>query len=349
MQSTRPPANDCDHYLCVYRSLFMKTRSATNPSVLISGILLATILTTIIALIADRLVMFEIVGRTVPFAYPWRLVDPTSWSRASAWIGYALHNLAVWTIIYMARRKKPGFNRDFRWYNWSMLGANSLFIGLHILQTHVFYDGLAQDVPEVTALGSVALMLMVVLILETPRRGLFFGKRLRFDQRFMKIVREYHGYFFSWAIIYTFWYHPTETTIGHLAGFFYMFMLLWQSVLIFNRAHRFRWWTVTLELLVIPHGVLVALTQPDSMWRMFGFGFAAIFILTQMHGLGLSRLIRSLLGAAFVVLALTAYLAGAKVAMMHEITRIPIIEYGVVGLLYVLFLVCIRLAPKKQH
>tara|TARA_Y100001968_G_C19379633_1_gene729587 strand:+ start:1175 stop:1474 length:300 start_codon:yes stop_codon:yes gene_type:complete len=93
------------------------------------------------------------------------------------------------------------------------------------LQTQVYYDGLAQDVPEMTALGSVALMLMIVLALEAPRRGLFFGKKIRFDRRFIKLIKEYHGYLFSWAIIYTFWYHPTEGTIGHLAGFFYMFML----------------------------------------------------------------------------------------------------------------------------
>ena len=30
---------------------------------------------------------------------------------------------------------------------------------LHLLQTRLFYDGLAQDVPEMTAQGSVALML----------------------------------------------------------------------------------------------------------------------------------------------------------------------------------------------
>ena len=108
-------------------------------------------------------------------------------------------------------------------------------------------------------------------------------------------MRKYHGYVFSWAIIYTFWYHPTDSTIGHLAGFFYMFMLFWQSVLIFNRAHRNRWWTITLELLVIPHGVLVAITQPANMWRMFGFGFAAIFILTQMHGLGFTKTTKAIL------------------------------------------------------
>ena len=28
-----------------------------------------------------------------------------------------------------------------------------------------------------------------------------------------------------------------------------MFMLFWQSILIFNQTHRNRWWTITLELL----------------------------------------------------------------------------------------------------
>ena len=229
-----------------------------------------------------------------------------------------------------------------------MLAGNGGFVFLHILQTHLFYDGLAQDVPEITALGSVALMLMVVLILETPRRGLALGKRVRFDRRFLKIVREYHGYFFSWAIIYTFWYHPTDSTVGHLAGFFYMFMLFWQSVLIFNRAHRNRWWTLTLELLVLPHGVLVAITQPENMWRMFGFGFAAIFILTQMHGLGLSVQIRSLLATLFVLAVLIAYGSTGEIGMLHEISRIPVIEFGVVGVLYVLFLIAIRIVPSRH-
>lgn len=326
----------------------MKSLDNTNPNIILTGVLLAASITAVIAFTADRLAVFEIVGPTVPFAYPWRLVDPTTMARLSAWIGYALHNLFVWAVIFLARREQPKFQRQFRWYNWAMLAGNGGFVFLHILQTHLFYDGLAQDVPEITALGSVALMLMVVLILETPRRGLALGKRVRFDRRFLKIVREYHGYFFSWAIVYTFWYHQTDSTIGHLAGFFYMFMLFWQSVLIFNRAHRNRWWTLTLELLVLPHGVLVAITQPESMWRMFGFGFAAIFILTQMHGLGLSIRIRSLLATLFVLAVLIAYGSTGEIGMLHEISRIPVIEFGVVGVLYVLFLIAIRIVPSRH-
>lgn len=56
-----------------------------------------------------------------------------------------------------------------------------------------------------------------------------------FHRRFLDIVRRYHGYLFSWALIYTFWYHPMKNTFGHLASFFYMFALLSQSVLLFWR------------------------------------------------------------------------------------------------------------------
>ena len=97
---------------------------------------------------------------------------------------------------------------------------------MHWLQTQLWYDGLAIAVPEVTSQGSVILMLVLILILETPRRGLILGKKVKFHKRFMQVVREYHGYIISWAIIYTFWYHPMENTLGHLAGFFYIFLLL---------------------------------------------------------------------------------------------------------------------------
>mgnify|MGYP004048364633 FL=1 len=217
-----------------------------------------------------------------------------------------------------------------------------MFVGLHILQTHLYYDGLAQDVPEITALGSVALMLMVILVLEAPRRGLLFGRRLRFDRRFIKLVREYHGYLFSWAIIYTYWYHPTEATVGHLVGFFYMFMLSGQSVLIFNRAHVNRWWTLTLEMLVLPHGVLVAINQPSNSWRMFGFGFGAMFILTQMHGLGLSARVRSLLAGGYVLALLASYGSIGRIGTIHEIARIPMLDFAVVLVLYLLWLAVAR-------
>jgi hypothetical protein len=317
----------------------MQTKTL-NPAVkyVLPGLLVSAALTAVIALTAAGLTGFHVVGRTVPFAYPWRLSDPTVMGRLTAWGLYAAHNLIAWTIIFLARRERPRYRDHLRWFNWAMIAVNGAFVGLHVIQTRLWYDGLAADVPEMSALGSVALMLMVIIILEAPRRGLILGKKIRFHERFLRIVREYHGYLFSWATIYTFWYHPTEGTVGHLAGFFYMFMLFVQSALIFNRAHLNKWWTLTLELFVLVHGVTVAVLQGNAMWPMFAFGFGAMFVLVQMYGLGLSTWTKRIVWVAFIVLSIGAYASMGRLSEIHEILRIPMLDYMVIGLLYLIFL-----------
>lgn len=299
----------------------------------VAGVAWALGITAIIAATATTLGRFELVGRTVAFAYPWRLVEVSDPARITAWIGYALHNLAAWGLLAAVQRKKTTFSGSFRWFNWSMLGLHSAFALLHIAQTQVFYDGLARDVPEVTALGSVALLLMVVLAFEMPRRGLVWGRGRRLPGRAVEVLKRTHGYLFTWALVYTFWYHPTEGTWGHLIGFAYLLMLLWQSVLIYTRAHAHRGWTLGLELLVIPHGVLVAWHQGAGLWPMFAFGFSAIFILTQMHGTGWTERTRVVVAGTWVVGVVVAYAALDRAAQWHEVLRIPVLDYGVVGLI----------------
>jgi len=281
---------------------------------------------------------FQIIGRTVPFAYPWRLAAPNAVARLTAWTGYLLHNLIVWFILFRAQRERPKFGTDLRWFNWALIATHIAFIGLHILQSQLFYDGLAADVPEISALGSVALLLMVVIIIETPRRGLIFGKKFKFKEGFVQVARKYHGYLFAWAIIYTFWYHPTEGTWGHLLGFFYMFVLFVQSALIFNRAHLNRYWTFALEFFVLLHGVVVATMQGAALWPMFAFGFGAMLVLTQMYGLGLNRWAQRVIAAVFVVAAVVFYGATGHLAGLNEVTHIPVLDYGVIFLLYGIYL-----------
>jgi len=295
-------------------------------------------MTIAIAGTAASLTGFQIVGKTVPFAYPWRLTAPDSVARLTAWLGYALHSVLAWSIIWRAQQQKPRYQNSLRWFNFSMIAVHGSFAALHLLQTRLFYDGLAQDVPELTAQGSVALMLILILIMETPRRGLIFGKKAAFKERFTRIVRKYHGYVFTWATIYTFWYHPTEGTWGHLLGFFYMFMLFAQSTFIFNRAHLNRWWTFSLEAFVLLHAVVVAIFQGNNLWPMFAFGFGAMIVLTQMYGLALSRWARWLLTAGFALLVVTTYSSMGRLGAVNEVIRIPVVEYAVVGVLYGVFL-----------
>jgi hypothetical protein len=316
----------------------LNNKFLASTKIIWAGILASAVLTALIAWNAEGLSGFEIIGKTVPFAYPWRLVDPTALSRLTAWVSYVFHNLIVWVIISAAKREKPKYSSNLRWFNWALIITNLGFVLIHLLQSHIWYDGLAQDVPEITALGSVALMLMVILILETPRRGLILGQKTKFHRQFLRIVREYHGYLFSWAIVYTFWYHPTEGTIGHLAGFFYMFMLFVQSALIFNRAHLNKWWTVTLEVLVLIHAVLVALLQGNAMWPMFAFGFGGMIVLTQMFGLGFNARARWMISVGYFLLAFGTYAYMGRLSSIHEILRIPLLDYLVVFLLYGIFL-----------
>jgi hypothetical protein len=300
--------------------------------------LIAAAFTAVIAVTSLRLGGFEIVGKTVPFAYPWRLVVPNAAARLTAWGGYLLHNLVAWFIIYRARREKPGYGNDLRWFNWAMIATNTGAILLHILQTQMFFDGLAADVPELSALGSVAVMLMIVIIFETPRRGLIFGAKFKFKDGFMQIARKYHGYFFSWAIIYTFWYHPTEGTWGHLMGFFYMFMLFVQSALLFNRAHLNKYWTFALEFFVLVHGVTVSVLQGNNTWPMFAFGFGAMLVLTQMYGLGLDSLAKRIVAVVFIAMAVAFYALSGHIAGLNEIIRIPVLDYMFIFVLYGIYL-----------
>ncbi|RME84623.1 MAG: hypothetical protein D6775_05010 [Caldilineae bacterium] len=306
----------------------------------LSLVLTATALTAIIWLTAGSLqARFDVVNeKYFAFFYPWQTRNPSTMAYVTAWLGYALHQVAAWATIWAAQRARPKYDTRFRWFNWAMVGVNLAGFALHWLQTQLWYDGLAIAVPEVTSQGSVILMLVFVLILETPRRGLIWGKKVKFHKAFLDVVRRYHGYLFSWALIYTFWYHPMENTFGHLAGFFYMFALLSQSVLIYNRAHLNKWWKFSLETLVLVHGTLVAIYQGKGLWPMFLFGFAAMIVLTQMHGLGLSRRVRWLIAGAFVLGAGLFYGLSGEPARINEVLRIPVIEYGAVFLFYGLFM-----------
>jgi hypothetical protein len=111
-----------------------------------------------------------------------------------------------------------------------------------------------------------------------------------------------------------------------------MFLLLVQGSLFFTRAHINRWWTVTLELMVAVHGALVAIMTSGThgMWPMFLFGFLAIFVLSQMHGLGLSRKIRTIRGVGYIATVAAVY-SWRGWFRVPEIIWIPVIEYGLVA------------------
>jgi hypothetical protein len=279
--------------------------------------------------------------------YYWKLPEATFWTRATAWGLYLLHQVTVWGLIYYAQTRVKTYASGLHKVNFVALGANAFFILLHFVQTHLWYDGLAQDVSIFSSQGAVIVLLVWVLLMENNRRGLAVGKKLPISKQIIDFARKYHGYFFAWASIYTFWYHPMENTPGHLVGFVYMFLLLLQGSLFLTRIHVNRWWMVTQEVAVLIHGTLVAVYQGNGIWPMFLFGFAGIFVITQMHGLRLSTWARWLIFAVYAVGALLIYnMRGWN--KIYELISIPLIEYLGVLLLAGIFWLGLRLFGRRQ-
>ncbi len=275
--------------------------------------------------------------------YYWKLPNPTFWSRATAWGLYLLHQFSLWGLIYYAQTRVKKYATHLHLVNYAALGLNAVFILLRILQTHLWYDGLAQDVSIWSSQASVAILLIWVLLMENQSRGMFFGKSLPISKEIVRFARKYHGYFFAWATIYTFWYHPTIATSGHLVGFLYMFLLLLQGSLFFTRIHINRWWMIFQEVAVLVHGTLVAVMQGNNMWPMFAFGFGGVFVITQMHGLKIPKWSRWSILGIYLALALAVY-SRRDITMIHQITWIPIIDYlaifilaGILGVIMLIF------------
>jgi len=279
--------------------------------------------------------------------YFWRLPNPTFWSHATAWGFYLLHQFTLWGLIYYAQTRVKTYSTGLHRINVLALGLNAFFILLHFVQTHIWYDGLAQDVSIWSSQVSVVILLVWVLLMENKRRGLFVGKKVPISKSITAFARKYHGYFFAWATIYTFWYHPMENTPGHLVGFIYMFLLLLQGSLFLTRIHTNKIWTAVLEVAVLFHGTLVALYQGNGLWPMFFFGFAGIFVITQMHGLRLKTWVKWLVFAIYLAGAILVYnVRGWNKA--YELISIPLIEYAAVFLLALIFGLGLRLFGRSN-
>lgn len=312
------------------------------------GILFSALFTGLIWLLGGRLDAIELLPDSGASWYYWQLPEQTFWGQATAWGFYLAHQFTLWGLIYYAQKNVKKYTTGLHRVNIWALAANAFFIVLHLIQTHIWYDGLAQDVSIWSSQISVIILLVWVLVMENQRRGMFFGKPAPISKEVVRFARQYHGYFFAWATIYTFWYHPTVSTSGHLIGFFYMFLLLLQGSLFFTRIHTNRWWTFFQEFIVLIHGTLVAVMQGNGIWPMFAFGFAGIFIITQMHGLGLSLRTRIGLLAVFAGSVVWVY-SERGWAQVNEIIRIPAIDYIAVFALAGIFWLGLAAARRVQE
>jgi len=187
-----------------------------------------------------------------------------------------------------------------------------------------------------------------------PRRGLFFGTYLKTffwnGSTFQAIVKRYHPFIVSFGLVYDFWYHPMEGSAGHLGGYFYIFLIFWQSSIFFHLEHMNRNWTIWVEVLVWLHGVLTAVFQGFGAWLLFNYGFALTFVLTQIWGIPavknfVSKDKKRLPLTATAVLVL--YIVGAILGFYYQNSLstiytsifIPLVEYLLILPYYLWFVI----------
>ena len=300
------------------------------------SILIALALTAAVYLVSLNLGRFQSILLPDQGAswYYWKLPQISFWATLTVWILYAFHQVIAWRMIYKMRSLPKAPDGLVSLYNIKFLVVNAVFILLHLLQTYLFYDGLAQNVPVFSSQGSVIGMLVMILILLNARRGLFFGKKVKLPPKGVAGVLKIHGFYISWAIIYTFWFHPTEGTFGHILGFFYLFLLMIQMSLAKTSWHKNIKWITFLEVFVAFHGAIVALEAGNGMWPMFLFGFLMMFIVTQVYGIVFNKIALGVITAAYFAMAVLVFsgvLGNANtITDIGQITWIPLILYGLV-------------------
>ena len=321
-------------------------RSQMPKKLFIAGSLFSGLFIILIWVLGPLLQRFELGPDLGASHYYWQLPVPDSMGQLIVWGLYLTHQISLWILIFWGQKNytklKDQAKTGLTTYNWIALGINGLFIYLHLLQTHLFYDGLAQDVPIWTSQGSVIVMLAFLLIMQNRQRGLILGKKMGrpFSTEVAKFFRNSHMYIFSWALAYTFWFHPMDSDPQLLSGFLYMFLLFTQISLAYTNFHLNRKWIILLESFVAIHAVVVAINNTltfssSDMWPMFLSGFTFMVVMTYLFGLRMKSLWRWVIFGLFTSYLLWLYIPiplgyGRDITYFFrmEVLWIPIVLYG---------------------
>ena len=345
--------------------------NSSKPAVYVwlGSIIFAVLFTILIWLLGSNLNHFT--ATLLPINninhYYWKLPARNFWTMAIVWALYISNQLLIWGVIYWAQKnltkEKINPTYDLTKYNVAVLSITLFFIFLHLIQTHIWFDGLAQDVPIITSQGSVILMLAIALVLLNPVQGLFLGKKAGkpFTARVTEFIKHTHMYIISWALIYTFWFHPMATDPQLLTGFFFMFLLFTQMALAYTKVHLDMRWIVVLQSWVAIHALFVAVYNTlyfgnTDMWPMFFSGFAFMFVFTYMYALNVKKNTKLLVTAAYILLVAFIYIPvpygfGRDPSFLFrlEFLWIPIVLYGLAALIALIVFVWLKFKNDPEN
>ena len=97
------------------------------------GIAFSVVFTVLIWWAGERLASVPHLPAQGAAWYYWKLAKPTFWSHFTAWMFYALHQIAFWSLIFYAQRNVKTYTKGLHPINIWALGINAFFILLHFL------------------------------------------------------------------------------------------------------------------------------------------------------------------------------------------------------------------------
>lgn len=97
-----------------------------------------------------------------------------------------------------------------------------------------------------------------------------------------------------------------------------------------------------MEASVVAHAVMVAILAHEH-WPRFFAGFLGMFVITQMHGLGLSKATRWILGGLYVGAVALVYVRTKGLMYAYEAALIPFVEFLLVVIVSALVWLLARL------
>lgn len=312
----------------------------------IISIILAFI-TACTAIILDPIISDVVLApKTGSFDYLWKLNDRRTVIMVLVWFWFIIQIVGN-VLIFNKRRKDSELKRNsFSKYNQQLLIFNGIMIIIHIIHSILFYDMFAQDFPSYTSQIAVIIMLVILLIMQSPSRGFILGYKLP-NNAAINLLYKIHGPLFLLALTYTLWYHPFINTSGHIVGFFYMYLLFIQVGFTGTKIHYNRKWVAFLEAFVLFHGTSVAIfVQESSLWSMFFFGFLFIFIFSQLYSFTSNRKIIISLTLIYI-LGTIFYYANTNIINLNEVIRIPLIEYLFALAIYGLLIIFYQIKKNK--
>lgn len=242
---------------------------------------------------------FQIVGDIGIFKYPFRLEKSSLAAKIIPWICYVIHQTGIWIILFRAQKSK--YAGEITWtdarhwnpYATSMLLWNALFIIIHFVESMLMYESLAATLPEMSVLLAGLSTTVIPTLFELRRRGLIIGWVPKgsfgdFLKDISSFARLYHGYPISFGLCLLFWFHPFEATWTHWSGFSHVFLLFFQSSLVYQKQHLNRYWTTLLEVWFVLHGTIMAFFHGNMdglLWIIYLTSFFLLFVVCYMWGL----------------------------------------------------------------